>query len=354
MPPVDRLLASKRPRFELEDGENERLGEALLQLQVQESVDGLHHCQATFGNWGTRGRAPGFLYFDRQVLDFGKTFRVKLDDNTLFDGRILGLEAAFPPDRPPEITVLAEDRLQDLRMTRRTRTFADQSDADVFRQIAGDHGLSPELDVDGPTHKILAQLNQSDLAFLRERARALGVELSVDGSTLRAGPRAAGGNPLELPYGNQLREFTVLADLAHQRTALVASGWDVGAKSELRHEAGDDCLGGELENGESGASVLRSALGERKESVAHAVPLSGEEARTVAEAAFRLGARRFLRGRGIVEPVPGLRVGATVDLTGLGPLFSGAYYLCDIVHRFDGRSGFRTEFTAERPWLGRP
>ena len=113
-----------------------------------------------------------FLYFDRSMLDFGKDFEIKLESDSIFKGKIMGLEAAFPEGQSPEISVLAEDRFQDLRMTRRTRTFTDVSDADVINQIATDHGLTPEVDVSGPTYKVLAQVNQSDLAFIRDRARA--------------------------------------------------------------------------------------------------------------------------------------------------------------------------------------
>jgi hypothetical protein len=41
-------------------------------------------------------------------------------------------------------------------------------------------------------------------------------------------------------------------------------------------------------------------------------------------------------------------------LSGLGPLFSGKYYVAGVRHLFDGATGMRTEFTAERPGLSRP
>ena len=58
-------------------------------------------------------------------------------------------------------------------MARRTRSFEDVTDADVMQQVASDNGLQAEIDAPGPSHRSLAQLNQSDLAFLRERARAV-------------------------------------------------------------------------------------------------------------------------------------------------------------------------------------
>jgi hypothetical protein len=47
-----------------------------------------------------------------------------------------------------------------------------------------------------------------------------------------------------------------------------------------------------------------------------------------------------------------LRVGAKVELKGLGPLFSGHYYLVEVRHTFDGARGLRTEFVGERPGIG--
>src|SRR6202020_65760 len=101
--------------------------------------------------------------------------------------------------RPPELLVLAEDRLQDLRLTRRTRTFENLTDSDLFQSVASQYGMQTNIQVSGPTYRVLAQINQSDLAFLRERARSIDAELWIDGSTLHAETRAnRRGSALEL------------------------------------------------------------------------------------------------------------------------------------------------------------
>jgi phage protein D len=334
--------------------DNAALALGLIALVIVENTSGLYRCEATFGNWGEKNGRTDFLYFDRRTLDFGKPFVVKLGTVTLFEGRIMALEGHFGDGRPPEITVLAEDRLQDLRMTRRTRTFSDMSDADVFRQIANEHGLTPTIAVNGPTHKVLAQVNQSDLAFLRERARAIDAELWMEGKTLNVKGRSQrNGGTLQLRYGNQLREFSVLADLARQHTSIYVNGWDVADKQALTHEATDALLNGELNGDLSGASILASAIGQRKEALAHTVPLTSQETQAEAEAYFRMQARRFVTGRGIAETDARLRVGTYVELQGLGSLFSGKYYLCEAQVLFDRSNGLRTEFAAERPGMGR-
>lgn len=348
------LITSARPVIAIDGRDAPALSDGLTRLAIGEDTEGLYRCEATFGNWGNVGGRADYLYFDRRTFDFGKGLRVTLHGNTLFDGRITGLEAQYHDKGPRHLNVLAEDRFQDLRMTRRTRTFNDVTDADVLTRVANDHGLTPDVDVKGPQYKVLSQTNQSDLAFLRERARAADAEVWMDGSTLHAKGRAGrDSGTRKLTYGAELSEFSVLADLAHQRTSVFANGWDVEGKRGMQFEATDSVIGPELDRNASGASILASAFGPRKEALAHTVPLTEQEAQAHAESFFKRTARRFVVGRGVCTASVGLRVGGHVELAGLGPLFNGRYYLSEVRHTFDFARGVRTSFTAERPGLGR-
>ncbi len=334
------------------------LGDSLLvSLLIEETTLGLFRCEARFGNWGPRGEGAGFLLFGRDVLDFGRDFAVQLGPpggtRRLFSGRIMGLEASFPPGAAPEITVLAEDRFQDLRMTRRTRAFEQASDVDILSRIAGDHGLTPQIDLSGPTHRALVQLDQSDLAFMRERAAAVGAEIWIEDRTLHAAAAARrDAGRVELAYAAGLLEFRVLADLAQQRSRIRVSGWDVRAKEGYAEEAGPDEVAAETGAGQGGAAALQAALGERIGSHAFAAAPSREVARAEARARFARAARRFLTGVGVADGRPDIRVGTTLELKGLGPLFEGSYRATRVCHRFDLAEGYRTEFEVERAAIG--
>ena len=348
-------LIAARPAIEIDGQADDALTGGLLGLEVVETVSGLYRCEALFGNWGAPNGAADFLYFDRRVLEFGKPLKVKIGADAIFEGRIHALEARFPEGGPPQIAVLAEDRLQDLRMTRRTRSFADVSDSAVMQQVASAHSLTPDINVSGgATHKVLTQVNQSDLAFLRERARAIDAELWLEGTTLKVAKHASrDAGVVELAMGGKLREFSVIADLAGQRTSVVAGGWDVAGKSALSHDAGESAISAEVGSDESGVSILSAKIGTRKETLAHGVPHTSQETQAQAEALMRAIARRFVVGRGVAQTSSTLRVGAKVDVQGAGPLFSGKYYVCEVRHRFDGQRGMRTEFRCERPGIGR-
>ena len=347
-------IRASRPSFFVGGQEDTSLSQGLLSLSIAENVHGMYHCDARFGNWGPKGNSIDFLYFDRKKLDFGKPLQVKLDADKMFDGRISAMEAEFAEGSPPELAVLLEDRFQDLRMTRRTRTFADASDSDVMNRIARDHGLQPNIDLSGPTYKVLAQVNQSDLAFLRDRSRSIDAEVWMDDRNLYAKTRSKRNNgTIKLTHGGELRELSVIADLAGQRTAVSVNGWDVSGKSALKHEATDQAISSELNGDTSGLSILKSAFGDRKESLVHTVPLNSNEAQVAAESVLKMTARRFVTAHGVAQANAKLRVGTYVDLQGLGPLFNGKYYLTQVKHVFDGTEGFRTEFTGERPGIGR-
>jgi phage protein D len=350
----DFLIRNTQPVIDVGGQEDSALGDGLVSMTILENTNGLYRAEVIFDNWGETNGDFGFLYFDRQKLDFGKAFKIKFDDDTFFDGRIMGIEARFGPGNTPQVTVLAEDRFQDLRMTRRTRTFADVSDSDVINRIATDHGLTPSVNVDGPTYKILAQINQSDLAFLRERARTIDAELWMEGNTLNAKTHTDRGNGnLQMILGGKLHQFTVVADLAMQRSSVSVNGWDVSSKSALQHESDDSIISGELNGDTSGPSILQTAIGARKESLVHTIPLTSQEAQSTADAYFKMNARRFVVGHGIAETDINLRVGSNVELTGVGPMFSGKYYVTEVRHMFDRSRGLRTEFKAERPGIGR-
>ena len=347
-------LKASKPTIFVGGQEVPELNPELQSLIIAENTAGLYRCEARFGNWGSVNNKSDFLFFDRKILDFGKDFQIKLATDSLFQGKIMGLEGNFGEGKSPEISVLAEDRFQDLRMNRRTRTFTDVSDADVIRQIATDHGLTPSVDLSGPTYKVLAQVNQSDLAFIRERARSVDGEVWMDANSLNAKSHTSrNGDDLKMSYGNELREFTVLADLAMQRTSVAVNGWDVSSKSALQYEATDSVISSELNGDTSGVSILQSALGARKEALAHTVPLNHDEAQFEAETFFKMSARRFVVGRGVATTTPTLRVGTKIELAELGPLFNGKYYVVEVKHIFDMAKGLRTEFKSERLGIGK-
>lgn len=330
----------------------------LVALTVEETTVGMCWCEARLGNYGFRNGAAGYLYLGRDVFDFGTNFAVTLgpadSSRQIFRGRISAIQADYPADEPAQLLVFAEDGLQGLRLARRTRTFDDSSTADIAQRLAGEHGLTASVDLDGPTHRVTAQVNQSDLAFLRSLARRDDGEVWLDGTTLHVARRPdRDGGTVTLSYGGDLLSFSARADLADQCTELAVTGWDVDAKTAIAETADSGALGAELAGGDtSGSDILRNAFDDRREHIVRDTPVTSDEARATARAAYLERARRFVCGTGITGGTPQVKVGCRVTLTGLGTLFNGLYYVSRTRHMFDLALGYRTEFDVERAGIG--
>jgi phage protein D len=347
------------PRILLAGQYNDGVSRNVAGVLVEETSAGLYRCEVALHNWGNTGAGAEYLYLGRDVIDFGMEIELQLGFGepppTIFTGRITAFEANYGGDSAPLLTVLAEDRLQDLRMTRRTRNFEDLSDADIIEQIAREHSLTADLALDGETHTSVAQVNQSDLAFIRERARAVNGELWVQSTTLYGKRRQERGNgsAINLRFGANLSAFTVRADLAHQCSELLVSGWDVAGKTGIRETASEGAISSEIQGGTGGGSILEQQFGARKAQIVHAVPLTSAEARGIAMACYAERARRFVTGTGMIESGdPRVKVGAVVNLSDLGRMFDGQYVVVRARHTFDAGRGYQTEFDVERPAIG--
>jgi len=355
---VPRGITSPVVSFEIEGVVRPELSSSLKSFLVEDTLEGPHRCEARFNNWGGRGDDVGYLYFDRTVLDFGSELVVRINNKEeIFRGLINAIEGQFGSDEPPSVVIHAEDALAALRAPQRTRSFENVSDADVFLQVANENGLQAVIDVQGTRHEVLAQLNQSDLAFIRERAALIGAEVWLQNNQLHVmsrSARTANANDVHLVLGRGLQAFTVSADISNQYTNVIVSGWDVAGKDRLLYNADNSVLGNELGNGLGSATIVQNVFGERGRRIVQQQPLSADEAQSIATAAFRQQARRFVVGRGTANGDPRLRVGTRLTLSGVGELFSGTYTVTEVQHRFqrEGDSGYSTSFVAERPDIG--
>src|SRR5207344_377252 len=89
------------------------------------------------------------------------------------------------------------------------------------------HGLDADVDAEGATYDVVQQFNQSDLAFLRERARLIQAELWCTGRTLHFRTRdKRKGTSVVSVQRNHLLSARIGADLAHQRSSVRVTGYD--------------------------------------------------------------------------------------------------------------------------------
>jgi phage protein D len=350
------LLAIVSPVFTINGELNRDLARDCVRLEIEEGVEGLRTMTAQFVAIGAGATGPQgkMLYLDGQILDFGKGIQVSVGPATtqriVFDGVISALEVVFGDSEPPKVVVFAEDPLMHLRMTRRMRTYTQVTDADIADQLAHEHGLQSETAIDGPRYDVVQQVNQSDLAFLRERARLVQGELWCIDRTLHFSSRPKRkGTALTLVQGNELLTARVMADLAHQRSEVVVTGYDATAKQPIDERAGIDIIKAEAIAGRTGPEIVMKALGASSSVRVREAALNGAEASAWAKAEMLRRARGFVTVAGTTRGSPDMTVGSVLRLDLIGTPFEGdGYYVTRFCHTFDHVQGLRTRFEAER------
>jgi len=297
------------------------------------------------------------LYLDGSIFDFGSKLDVSIgpegDARTIFTGFVSGLEASLYHDKTPQVTAFAEDKLMGFRLTRRSKTYKQKSDAQIAQAIASEHGLRAQADATGPTYDVVQQWNMSDLAFLRERARLIQAEIWFQNDTLYFRSRGSrNATDLTLVHENDLVDVEARADLAHQRTSVKVSGYNAAARQHIDQEAGADAIQSEISGGRIGPTILQSAFGENISYRVREVPLQDDEARAWARAEMLRRCRQFVTVAGTTKGSPDMMVGSNVTLDGVGKAFDGpGYYVTHVRHVYDMTLGHRTHFEAERPTL---
>jgi uncharacterized protein len=296
------------------------------------------------------------------TIRLGYTGRVQ----TLFDGEITSIVPSFPSGGHPTLQVEASSRLHRLTAPPRAITYPNTTDGQVARQVAARNNLTPLVREapDATRHPVLTQHNQDDLTFLRTRARAIRYELAVEGTIMRFVPaadsepprrRLVWGEPqlaLALGLSLPLMRFDPRLNPRRPVTGVVVRGRDPLTSEVIEGRAGPGDEARPPTLGMTAAEVANRAFGGDRELVVPDQPvLSQQEADTLARALFRDLSQQLVTATAATVGDAQLRPGASVDVAGVGPRFSGTYYVTRAVHSA-GAGGYRTTLNLRRGDVG--
>lgn len=354
--------ASHAPVLTVDRQHRGELARDLLRLDVAEGTLGLRTLVVHLHAVGptSDGSAEQLAYLDGEVVHLGSSIDVNLGppggERHVFHGVVSALEVGFTEGGTPVVTLYAEDALMRLRISERTARYENLSDEDVVRQVASVHGLGfAGHGVSGPTNPLVQQWEQSDLAFVRDRALRLDAELWVDADdTLHLADRdERPGVEVTLVQGNELLAADLRADVAHQRSGVEYRGWDDKAVEAATGKATVDVVRARSAGrGRLGPTVVAD-LFDRTELVrSRRDTLTSTTAKAYAEAEMRRRARCFVTVDGTTSGTPDLVPGTKIELQRVGRPFEGGGYRCTFAqHSYDTAIGYRTRFRAERPEL---
>ncbi|MEP7120838.1 MAG: hypothetical protein ABJE95_08015 [Byssovorax sp.] len=321
----------------------------LFEVSVIDDLEAPSMFTLKLTTWDDAARA--LTWVDDARLSIGNDVEIGLgyagDVATVIAGEITSLELEMAAGEIPTLLVRGYDRRHRLARGTRTRTFTSMKDSDIAAQIARARQLVPAVTDSVAVHAYVAQVAQTDLEFLVERAKDLNYIVVASGTTLYFGPPPENQTAtLALSMSLDVIEFSPRMSTAGEPGAIEVRGWDPKTKQPIVAAASAHDLDpmGTI----TGPALADQAFGTATTSLVHRPVTTQQEADLRAKSALEEIASGFIEGQGTCLGRPALRAGTVVDIQGLGTRFSGSYDVLSTTHAYSLRTGYTTRFSASR------
>lgn len=293
---------------------------------------------------------PGGQLTDDTRFQEGKMVEISAEGE---DGPVLlckGKITAIEPELiggHQNLTLRGYDLSYGLYRNRHRRSYVQMTDSDIVRKIAQDVGLQTEVESTSQVHEYVFQNNLTYMEFLRERSKMIGFELFVRGDTLvfRSPPSSPDGSPISLEWGVDFTEFHPRLSVAGQVEEVTVKGWDPAQKSEIIGRATRGESAPAVGERRSGGSVAKDIWGKAAVQFSDRPVANQAQADKMAQAILNEKESKFITAQGNCRGNPQIKVGKTLEISGVGNRFSGRYYVTSCNHRLTKEKGYITTFS---------
>lgn len=283
-------------------------------------------------------------------------------------GTIVSISPSFPDSGIPQMKVRVLSKLFALQNAQVTREFHDKTDTAIAQELASDLDIGVATTAGqgaGETkHEFLMLNNEYPVTFLMRRARRLGYDLQVlpfvdpglgltvtggaaDEPALFFGPSGAETATYGLAWGKTLARFDISVRIKDQVGQVRLRSTNPAAAGGARDIEATATLA-DLDLDLPDPKLLETVTGAlaRTEEVVVDEPVQNQaEADVKALGLLRERVKDMVTAQGSTIGFQHLRAGAPVEITGVGPRYSGLWVLTKTTHKIDA-SGYRTEFAA--------
>lgn len=319
------------------------------------------------------------------------------DFEQVFVGEVVSVQASFPADGIPTLTIAAQDRFERLRESPKSRWFAIPvpffktgpiPDPAIAALVSAENGLIPVIDPVGAALSIILfgasvvasvvddaqivvrrQEGETDLDFLQRVARENGWEMFIDHSGPLGGRKLRFMSPLD--ELEPVRTYSYGASLIDWSPRITTVGVIVSVTAFVRVSAIKTVfqvtVGYDWDRGSLDIGIQPAVLGEMPaapETSDEDVGKPNDRSLIIEENLSLVSAPRQIlsklipslngrvTGSGSVVGDHALIAGRVVQLEGLGREFGGRYRITSATHTVDS-SGYRTTFEGRKEiWFG--
>jgi phage protein D/phage baseplate assembly protein gpV len=262
--------------------------------------------------------------------------------HTLIKGEVTALEPQFNEGMLAELLVHGYDKSHRLFREPKSQAHLNKKDSDLAREIAQAASLQSEISETSAVYDHIYQHNQTDLAFLMQRAWRIGFEcfLDYEGKLYFRRP-PTNGSATTLTWGQDLLTFRPRMSLAEQVDEVIVKGWDVERQEAIVGRANNGNLYPAIEESRDGADWAHS-FGPGKQVIVDQPVVSQAEADALATARLDEISGAFIEAEGRAFRRPDIRPGQMVQLEALGERFSGTYLVTSATHLYNAEGLYTT------------
>ena len=350
MVPSQSLLDVYVPTFEIKVGSlklETSVAKSIMEITVTEHLSGPN-------SFSLRLNDPNLALIDEKKGPFTEGTRIEIDlgfvGNTrkMIVGEISALSADLPSSGPAVVEVQGFDLFHGLSRGTIFRQFGGEtpdsrlSDSEIVSQIASEMQLQAVVEKTPAPGSLRIQNNQSNLEFLQKLAQLNDYFVKVDSGTIYFGsqpPRRP--DTIRLEWRKTLLNFSPRLSTAGLVNEVVVRGWDQIRKQrilvKLKREATNPAS-----LSTAGLKQISKGSGGRSQRVIDVPVSSFLEAEAIAENTLRNQQVTAVAGSGTCLGNPAIRVGAKLELSGIGR-FTGSYFISRVTHTL-GEGGYLTSF----------
>src|SRR5579871_3356045 len=214
------------------------VADAVMTVEVQQSLELIDMFTIVLDNdHGQIGDSDLFKEGNEVEIELGYSG----EPEKLMKGEIISLEPTWPEDTSPTLLVRGYDRVHRLSRGRKTRSFLQVKVSDVVQQLAGEEGISAEVDDTELVHEYLFQNNQTNIELIYQLARRhfFEVDLDLSGTLNFKKPSSNKPKSFTLKWGHDLKSFYVRESVTEVPTSVTTMGWDPKQKQAITHKTTD-------------------------------------------------------------------------------------------------------------------
>ena len=284
------------------------------------------------------------------------------DFQSIFSGEIVEHSIRARQGKPGRLLLQCRDKAYRMTLGRKSKYFYESSDADILQDLIESYGLTAEVDQTATTHLNMVQYAASDWDFLVSRAEANRLLVFNDNGLVKvAEPQVASEAEVAVIYGATVLEFEGSIDARRQMAQVKVSSWQ--ASSQENEDSELASLEEPAQGNLSGAALAEKS-GFEEEHWHFDAQLPSDEREAAATHHLQKARIGVIRGRVLMQGLPQLKPGQTIELMGLGERFNGQGYIAGIRHELSGGSfttdvelglpeeSFYQEFAVNRPVAG--